>query len=107
VKLLFLQLPDSKPRDLGHVRSIDFAHPQDQVLGWRVMVRGPAVILLAPKGHHLAGGWEFSRAHCSMRWDSTEPSDFKDMVNWTSEPLERAKPEPVPAMDVPQKVAAK
>lgn len=107
MKLLFLQLPDSKPRDLGHVRSIDFAHPQDQVLGWRVMVRGPAVILLAPKGSRWAGGWEFARAQCALQWDGLEPADYDKITNWTSEPLERAKPEPVPAMDVPQKAAAK
>lgn len=105
MKLLFLQLPENKPRDIGHLRSIDWRHPVDQVLGWRVMVRGPAVILIAPKGHVLAGGWEIARTECTLRWDSTDPADYKDIVNWTSEPLERAKPEAVPAMDVPAKVA--
>lgn len=103
MKLLSLQLPENKHRDVGYLRSIDLRHPVDQVLGWTVLVRGPAVILIAPKGHPQEGGWEFARSMCVEHWDSVDPAAYDKITNWTSEPLERAKPEAVPAMDVPAK----
>lgn len=102
MKLLSLHLPADRSTDLAFLRAIDFRHPVDQVLGWRVLVRGPAIILVTPDGHPKPGGYEFARAACTLRWDSATVQDYDKITTWTSEPLERAKAPSIPDIDTPK-----
>lgn len=88
MKLVNLCLPETKPQELRLQRSINLIAPVDTVLGWRVLVRGPAVILLDSKGV----GHEFARASCVLTWDGAKPEDYDKITTWTSEPLARARP---------------
>ena len=92
MKLLSIHLPAERPKCLGLVREIDLRHPTDPVLGWIIAVRGPAIVLIAPADSPHAGGWEFARAACAPRWDSSSPADYDKIGNWTSEPLRRSAP---------------
>lgn len=93
MKLLTLTLPVEKPDPLRLApRTIDLRMPPDSLLGWRVLVRGPAVILIAPEEVPAGGGYEIARSACTLRWDSTATADYDKMANYTSEPL--ARPEP-------------
>lgn len=86
MKLTNIILPDLGRNELRiGARTINFESPVDSVLGWRVLVRGPAVILLSPKGQ----GYEFARSACVLAWDSAKPEDYDKLVNYTSEPLAR------------------
>lgn len=94
MKLLTLTLPVEKPEPLRMApRTIDLRMPADVVLGWRVLVRGPAVILIAPEDSPAGGGYEIARSVCTLRWDSSNPADYDKMANFTSEPLARKTPE--------------
>lgn len=88
MKLVNLCLPETKPQELRLARTIDLVSPKDGTVGWRVLVRGPAVILLDPKGV----GHEFARAACVLTWDGAKPEDYDKIVTWTSEPLVRRAP---------------
>ncbi len=89
MKLLSIHLPDSKPTTLALQREIKLDEPTDAVLGARVLLRGPSILILYPEGHRLAGAFEFARASCILRWDSSDVDDYKSMQNWTSEVLVR------------------
>lgn len=88
MKLVNLVLPESKPQELRLARSIDLVRPIDSVLGWRVLVRGPAVILISPDGR----GHEVARSACWLSWDSGTATDYDKLTNYTSEPLSRTTP---------------
>jgi hypothetical protein len=88
MKLIALTLPIEKPPELRLQRYLDLANPVDTVLGWRVLVRGSAVILLDPKGK----GHEISRAACVLTWDGTKPEDYDSIAKYTSEPIARPQP---------------
>lgn len=92
MKLITLTLPVEKPPELRLQRTIDLRNPVNDVIGWRILVRGPAVILIPPKDSPNPGAFEIARAVCTLRWDSSEPADYDKMANFTSEPLARAKP---------------
>ena len=85
MKLVNLCLPETKPTELRLARSINLLAPTDTVLGWRVLVRGPAVILLSPDGP----GHEFARSSCVLTWDSANTVDYDKIGNYTSDVLER------------------
>lgn len=89
MKLVSVLLPADKPEKLRLARAIDLRAPIDTVLGWRVLVRGPAVILLPPPDSADPGGFEFARSACTLRWDSTVPADYDKITTYTSEPLTR------------------
>jgi hypothetical protein len=86
MKLVSVVLPENKPASMRLSRHIDLRAPVDAVLGWRVLLRGPAVILLAPEGL----GHEFARSACVLSWDSANPADYDKLQTYTSEPLARA-----------------
>lgn len=98
MRLTKIILPDLGRTELRiGARAIDFDQPIDAVMGWRVLVRGPAVILLPPKGP----GHEFARSACVLSWDSAKPEDYDKLTTYTSEPLARrplaeSEPEPEP-----------
>jgi len=97
MKLISLTLPEVKPEPLRLApRTIDLRNPVDTMLGWRVLVRGPAVILIAPDDVPAGGGYEIARAACTLRWDSTTSADYDKMASYTSEPLVRAEPKAAP-----------
>jgi len=105
MKLISIHLPQERPKALGYVREIELARPYDDVVGWVIAVRGPSVVLIAPDGPR-AGGYEFPRAQCTLRWDAVTAADYDKLANWTSEPLRRitdAQPEPI----APSKAVAK
>lgn len=85
MKLIHLTLPENKPSEIRLVRSFSLVNPVDSVLGWRVLVRGPAVILLAPDGP----GHEFARSACVLTWDSSTAADYDKIATYTSEVLAR------------------
>ena len=85
MRLTQLYLPEDKPKELRLVRSIDLENPWDMVLGWRVLIRGPAVVLLPDKGP----GYEFARSACVLVWDSAKAEDYDKLTNYTSSPLVR------------------
>lgn len=87
MKLLALTLPVEKPKALRMQREIDLIHPVNDVLGWTILVRGMAVILIPPKDSPNPGGYEIARSACALRWDSSNPADYDKMANFTSEPL--------------------
>lgn len=97
MKLVSIRLPDVRPKELAHVREFRIDTPQDQVVGWTVAVRGPTVILICPSGA-FAGGYEFARAHCALKWDGVTPADYEKIQNWTSEPMTRPGAEPQKAV---------
>jgi hypothetical protein len=92
MKLITLTLPVEKPPDLRLQRTIDLRKPVNDVLGWRILVRGPAVILIPPKDSPNPGAFEVARSACWLRWDSSDPPDYDKMANYTSEPLARPTP---------------
>ena len=87
MKLVHIVLPENKPPELRLARSFSLVGPQiiDAVLGWRMLVRGPAVILLSPDGP----GHEFARSSCVLTWDSANTVDYDKIGNYTSDVLER------------------
>lgn len=85
MKLLKLTLPEAKPPALRMVRDIDLLKPVDAVIGWRILVRGPAVILLPPNGP----GHEVARSQCWLSWDGVKPEDYDKITNYSSEELKR------------------
>lgn len=88
MKLLRVVLPEIRPTQLRMVREVDLQRPVEAVLGWRVLVRGPAVVLLPPEGP----GHEVARSACWLSWDGTKPEDYDKLTTYTSEPLARAAP---------------
>ena len=92
MKLITLTLPVEKPPELRLQRTIDLRNPVNDVLGWTILVRGPAVILIPPKDSPNPGGFEVARSACWLRWESSSPGDYDKLTNYTSEPLTRAKP---------------
>jgi hypothetical protein len=97
MKLITLTLPVEKPPELRLQRTIDLRNPVNDVLGWTILVRGPAVILIPPappkdRPGDFIGAFEIARVACTLRWDSPIPADYDKMVNFTSEPLARPKP---------------
>lgn len=97
MKLITLTLPVEKPKALRLQRELDLRNPVNDILGWTILVRGPAVILIPPKDSPDPGGFEIARAACTLRWDSSTTADYDKMSNYTSEPL--ARPEPTKAAE--------
>lgn len=92
MKLITLTLPVEKPKALRMQREIDLRNPVNDVLGWTILVRGPAVIMIPPKDSPDPGGFEIARSACTLRWDSSSPADYDKLGNFTSDPLARPKP---------------
>lgn len=106
MKLISVRLPETRPKELVHVREFRLDNPLDHVVGWTVAVRGPALILICPDGA-FRGGYEFARAQCALKWDGVAPADYEKIQNWTSEPMRRPGAEPDAVDDKPQQKAAK
>lgn len=118
MKLISILLPDAKPVSMGNMRAFDHryiscTHPLDGTLGWVIAIRGGTVFVIVPPvaeqrsgPKYHPGAYEFPRAQCVPVWDETDPEKYmKPEQNYTSEPLRRAAPPPVPEMDEPKAVA--
>jgi hypothetical protein len=68
------------------IREINLQRPVVVVHEWRVLVRGPAIVLLPPTGP----GYEVSRSACWLSWDGMKPEDYDKLTTFTSEPLASA-----------------
>lgn len=118
MKLIGILLPDAKPVNMGNMRGFDQRYisctrPLDGTLGWVIAIRGGTVFVIVPPvaeqgpgPKYQPGAYEFPRSQCVPVWDETDPKKFeKHEQNYTSEPLRRAEPTPVPEMDQPRAVA--
>lgn len=85
MKLERITLPENKPKDLRVARDVNLSPPDDCIVGWTIIIRGPSVVLISPKGK----GHEFARSVCVLTWDSSNPTDYDKLTNYTSEPLSR------------------
>ena len=99
-------IPNDQLAGLKFSRKVDLVLPATNVLGWRVLLRGPAVVLLAPDGT----GHEFARAQCVLTWSGRQ-EDYDKLTNYTSDPIARAVPPPSEAeiekLTAPAKAGAK
>lgn len=98
LKLVSITLPVEKPQEMGLVRTINCVHPTEHVIGWSVLVRGPAVILVSPakdkQGRTVADRrlYEFARSACVLVWSSSDIADANNVQKYDSQPLERPEP---------------
>lgn len=85
VKLIALSLPEhGKPKELELLRTIRVDRPVNTVIGWRILLRGPTVILVSSDGT----AYEFARSACVIVWSgSVDPNDYAKLTNYTTDPL--------------------
>ena len=108
-RLVSVKVDVSLQDGLGNVGNIVIDRPDNRMQGWRIFVRGPAVLLVSPPGwsqglaRALWSGtavsiYEIDRRNCVLRWegldeiDSIQKYDSPEM--WTTEDrarLEAAK----------------
>lgn len=118
MKLLAIHLPSAALTSVGGRRAIggdaanryvDLARPLDSQLNWVVAIRAGTVVVIVPPPSEQPvgpkiqpGGYCFPRNQCVELWDSTKVDDYqKPEQAWTSEPLKRSEPAPVPEVDQP------
>ena len=114
-RLVSVKVDISLPDGLGNVGNIVVDRPDVRMQGWRILVRGPSVLLVSPIGWApglapaLRVGssvviYEIDRRNCVLRWegldgiDSIQKYDSPEM--WTPEDrkrLEEAKIEELAA----------
>jgi hypothetical protein len=89
IKLVGITLPaDPKPKRLRLARELDLEAPIDTIIGCRIMLRGPAVMLITKDGY----AYEFARSACALTWSGgKEPADYDKISSYTSEVIARPK----------------
>lgn len=90
IRLVALTLPaDPKPKALAFARDLDLERPIDNIIGCRILLRGPAVLVMTKDGR----AYEFARSACALTWaGGKEPADYDKIGSYTSEPIGRQKP---------------
>jgi hypothetical protein len=90
VKLVSVILPADRPTSLRVAQEISLERPVDNVLGWQVLVRGPAVLLITREGR----AHEFARSACVLTWSGAkELNEYDNLAKYTSGVLARIAPD--------------